>query len=153
MDQASLISSHPRITGWMAVFWVIMLSPTWFLFSFFFFNFILLFKLYIIVLVLPNIKMNPPQVTEWASQVALVIKNRLPTQETQKMRVQSLCQEIPWRRKWQPAPQTTTVNIFLASGNPWRKEMIMVDCFCSWKRLWTLFPNKKVELICCCCCC
>ena len=29
---------------------------------FFFFNFILFFKLYIIVLVLPNIKMNPPQV-------------------------------------------------------------------------------------------
>ena len=28
----------------------------------FFFNFILFFKLYIIVLVLPNIKMNPPQV-------------------------------------------------------------------------------------------
>ena len=62
MDQASLISSHPRITGWMAVFWVVMLSPTWFLFSFFFFNLILFFKLYIIVLVLPNIKMNPPQV-------------------------------------------------------------------------------------------
>ena len=31
-------------------------------FVFFFFNFILFFKLYIIVLVLPNIKMNPPQV-------------------------------------------------------------------------------------------
>ena len=31
-------------------------------FFFFFFNFILFFKLYIIVLVLPNIKMNPPQV-------------------------------------------------------------------------------------------
>ena len=32
------------------------------LFIFFIFNFILFFKLYIIVLVLPNIKMNPPQV-------------------------------------------------------------------------------------------
>ena len=32
-------------------------------FCFFFFNFI--FKLYIIVLVLPNIKMNPPQVYMW----------------------------------------------------------------------------------------
>ena len=32
------------------------------IFFFFFFNFILFFKLYIIVLVLPNIKMNPPQV-------------------------------------------------------------------------------------------
>ena len=31
-------------------------------FFFFFFNLILFFKLYIIVLVLPNIKMNPPQV-------------------------------------------------------------------------------------------
>ena len=30
--------------------------------SLFFFNFILFFKLYIILLVLPNIKMNPPQV-------------------------------------------------------------------------------------------
>ena len=46
---------------------------------FFFFNFI--FKLYIIVLVLPNIKMNPPQVymcSSWASLVAQLIKN-LPT--------------------------------------------------------------------------
>jgi len=33
-----------------------------FSFLFIFFNFILFFKLYIIVLVLPNIKMNPPQV-------------------------------------------------------------------------------------------
>ena len=30
--------------------------------SFFFFKLYLIFKLYIIVLVLPNIKMNPPQV-------------------------------------------------------------------------------------------
>ena len=30
--------------------------------SIFFFKFYLIFKLYIIVLVLPNIKMNPPQV-------------------------------------------------------------------------------------------
>ena len=33
-----------------------------FFFLIYFFNFILFFKLYIIVLVLPNIKMNPPQV-------------------------------------------------------------------------------------------
>ena len=33
-----------------------------FFFSFFFFKFYFIFKLYIIVLVLPNIKMNPPQV-------------------------------------------------------------------------------------------
>ena len=33
-----------------------------FMLSLFFFNFFLIFKLYIIVLVLPNIKMNPPQV-------------------------------------------------------------------------------------------
>ena len=33
-----------------------------FLFLFIYLNFILFFKLYIIVLVLPNIKMNPPQV-------------------------------------------------------------------------------------------
>ena len=39
------------------VFWFLM-----FLLLYFFFNFILFFKLYIIVLVLPNIKMNPPQV-------------------------------------------------------------------------------------------
>ena len=32
------------------------------IFTLFFFNFYLIFKLYIIVLVLPNIKMNPPQV-------------------------------------------------------------------------------------------
>ena len=31
-------------------------------FQFFFFNFFFIFKLYKIVLVLPNIKMNPPQV-------------------------------------------------------------------------------------------
>ena len=33
-----------------------------FIHVFYFFNFILFLKLYIIVLVLPNIKMNPPQV-------------------------------------------------------------------------------------------
>ena len=38
------------------VFWFLM-----FLVLYFFFNLILFFKLYIIVLVLPNIKMNPPQ--------------------------------------------------------------------------------------------
>ena len=32
------------------------------IFAFFFFKFYFIFKLYIIVLVLPNIKMNPPQV-------------------------------------------------------------------------------------------
>ena len=40
-------------------FW---LHWVFFFFSPFFLNFILFFKLYIIVLVLPNIKMNPPQV-------------------------------------------------------------------------------------------
>ena len=34
----------------------------YFLFFFLFFQFYFIFKLYIIVLVLPNIKMNPPQV-------------------------------------------------------------------------------------------
>ena len=33
-----------------------------FIFFFFFFKFYFIFKLYITVLVLPNIKMNPPQV-------------------------------------------------------------------------------------------
>ena len=37
-------------------------------FAFFLFNFILFFKLYIIVLVLPNIKMNPPQVYMYTRQ-------------------------------------------------------------------------------------
>ena len=45
--------------SWWEVFSCITVSLTYFFF-FFFFNFI--FKLYIIVLVFPNIKMNPPQV-------------------------------------------------------------------------------------------
>ena len=38
------------------------IETQWGLFFFFFLKFYLIFKLYIIVLVLPNIKMNPPQV-------------------------------------------------------------------------------------------
>ena len=43
---------HPTISFWIINTWS----------CFFFFNLILFFKLYIVVLVLPNIKMNPPQV-------------------------------------------------------------------------------------------
>ena len=41
---------------------VIYRGYTWILFFIYFFKFYFIFKLYIIVLVLPNIKMNPPQV-------------------------------------------------------------------------------------------
>ena len=37
----------------------------------------------------------------WASLVAQTVKNLLAVQET---RVQSLGQEDPWRRAWQPTP-------------------------------------------------
>ena len=33
-----------------------------------------------------------------------MVKNPLAMQETQEMRVQSLSQEDPWSRKWQPTP-------------------------------------------------
>ena len=38
------------------------------------------------------------------SEVVPVIKTRLPMQEIQETRVQSLGQEDPWRWKWQPTP-------------------------------------------------
>ena len=44
-----------HLVGWAAVF-------SFFPFFFIFFAFFFFFKLYIIILVLPNIKMNPPQV-------------------------------------------------------------------------------------------
>ena len=48
--------------AWAAfIFWGLILCQSFHLLLFFFY-FILFFKLYIIVLVLPNIKMNPPQV-------------------------------------------------------------------------------------------
>ena len=45
-----------------------------------------------------------------ASQVAQVIKNLPVTQELQEPQVQSLGQEDPRRRKWQPTP------VFLPGG-------------------------------------
>ena len=33
-----------------------------------------------------------------------MVKNPLAMQETQEMQVQSLSQEDPWSRKWQPTP-------------------------------------------------
>ena len=58
-----------RLFWWeKGVYWIAFPTPKSFhadtfpSFFYFFFNFILFLKLYIIVLVLPNIKMNPPQV-------------------------------------------------------------------------------------------
>ena len=55
-----------------------------FFFYIIFFNFI--FKLYKIVLVLPNIKMNPPQVEPWAVVLLLIEMCELTEDKT-------LCQE------------------------------------------------------------
>ena len=43
-------------------------------------------------------------VLKWGFPGGLVVKNRLPMQETQEIWIPSLGQKIPWRRKWQPAP-------------------------------------------------
>ena len=52
-----------RILEWVAIsFSKYKLRILFFFFLLFFFNFIFIFKLYKIVLVLPNIEMNPPQV-------------------------------------------------------------------------------------------
>ena len=40
----------------------------------------------------------------WASQVALVVKNLPPMQETKKHGFDSWIRKIPWRRAWQPTP-------------------------------------------------
>ena len=42
-----------------------------------------------------------------ASQVALVVKNLLPTQEMKEKRVRSWVRKIPWGRVWQPTPVLT----------------------------------------------
>ena len=70
MDQIALncifYFNTPQILSFQCV--INMIKPNeivqvlFFMLSLFFFNFFLIFKLYIIVLVLPNIKMNPPQV-------------------------------------------------------------------------------------------
>ena len=51
------------------------------LYFFFFLNFILFFKLYIIVLVLPNIKMNPPQVYICSPSWTLLPPHTIPLRE------------------------------------------------------------------------
>ena len=40
----------------------------------------------------------------WASQVALVVKDHLPMQETQAAQVNPWVGKVPWKRKWQPTP-------------------------------------------------
>ena len=49
-----------------------------FLFPFFFFKFYFIFKLYIIVLILPNIKMNPPQVYMCSPSWTLLPPHTIP---------------------------------------------------------------------------
>ena len=39
-----------------------------------------------------------------ASQVALVVKNPLPTQESEETWVDPWVGKMPWRRAWQPSP-------------------------------------------------
>ena len=56
-----------------------------------------------------NLKLSV-DVLKWGFPAGLVVKNRLPMQETQKIWIPSLGQKIPWRRKWQPAP------VFLLGG-------------------------------------
>jgi len=40
----------------------------------------------------------------WVSVVAQWYRIHLPVEETQETWVQSLGQEFPWRKKWQPTP-------------------------------------------------
>ena len=44
------------------------------------------------------------QLLQWGSPVAQRVKNLPALQETQETQIQSLGQEDPWRRKWQPTP-------------------------------------------------
>ena len=40
----------------------------------------------------------------WAFQVALVVKNHLPMQETRAMGFDPWVWKVPWRKKWQSIP-------------------------------------------------
>ena len=46
----------------------------------------------------------PLRLLQWGSPVAQRVKNLPALQETQETHIQSLGQEDPWRRKWQPTP-------------------------------------------------
>ena len=53
-----------------------------------------------------------------ASYMALVVKNPPAMKEPQETWVQSLGQEDPWRRKWQPAP------IFLPGKSHFQRSLV-----------------------------
>ena len=64
-----------------------------------------------------------------------MVKNPLAMQETQEMRVQSLSQEDPWSRKWQPTPVSWLGKCHgqksLEGYSPWGfKESDMTWCVC-----------------------
>ena len=44
------------------------------------------------------------QTGTWASQVALVVKNRPPKQETMRQEFGPWVGKVSWRRAWQPTP-------------------------------------------------
>ena len=62
-------------TGFTILFFYIFVI---FVFFFYFFKFYFIFKLYIIVLVLPNIKMNPPQVYMYSPSWTLLPPHTIP---------------------------------------------------------------------------
>ena len=51
-----------------------------------------------------------------ASQVALVVKNPLPTQESEETWVDPWVGKMPWRRAWQPSP------VFLPGESSWTEK-------------------------------
>ena len=53
---------------------------------------------------------------EWASQVALVVKNPPANAGDKKLGFDSWITKISWRRAWQPTPG------FLPGESPWTKE-------------------------------
>ena len=64
-----------------------------------------------------------------------MVKNPLAMQETQEMQVQSLSQEDPWSRKWQPTPVSWLGKCHgqksLEGYSPWGlKESDMTWCVC-----------------------
>ena len=87
-------------------------------FFFFFFKFYFIFKLYNIVLVLPNIKMNPPQVYMCSTSWTLLFEQGnelnwfscqqaifLGCRQCRRPRVDFLVEKIFWRWKWLPTPE------------------------------------------------
>ena len=96
-----------RLIGWMSI--VYYFDRTHFSF---FFNFYFIFKLYIIVLVLPNIKMNPPQVYMChfsfegfrGSSVGQKSACSAGNLVFQSLGFNLWVWKIPWRKKWQHIP-------------------------------------------------